>query len=148
MECPADDLVLVQLNPRLREALPTRTTDILDRMNEVTFNASLLKELRSIALLKQALASHHAPGSRTKVSTARAPVSATLFDRVETLRIHRIDGEGRLSELGASSKLDTRRAFLTQLHQVGIEAAEHWLRDHRGDLGQRSTISLEEELPP
>jgi NTE family protein len=114
----------------------------------VTFNASLLKELRSIALLKQALASHHAPGSRTKAPTARVPVSAPLFDRVETLRIHRIDGEGRLSELGASSKLDTRRTFLTQLHQVGIEAAEHWLRDHRGDLGQRSTISLEEELPP
>ena len=146
MESPADDLVLVQLNPRLREALPTRTTDILDRMNEVTFNASLLKELRSIALLKQALATHRAPKTRGKA--APRPGQPALFERVEALRIHRIDGEGRLSDLGASSKLDTRRVFLERLHQVGIEAAEHWLRDHRADLGRRSTISLEEEWPP
>ena len=145
LECPADDLVLVQLNPRLREALPTRTQDILDRMNEVTFNASLIKELRSIALLKRALATHRAPKTRGKA--APRPSQPALFERVEALRIHRIDGERRLSDLGASSKLDTRRVFLERLHQVGIEAAEHWLRDHRADLGRRSTISLDEELP-
>lgn len=138
LESPADDLMLVQLNPRLREAVPTRSPDILDRMNEVTFNASLLKELRSLALLQQAL-------SKTRPAPRRD--RHTLFDRVATMRIHRIDGEGRLSDLGAASKLDTRRVFLERLHRIGVDAAEHWLRDHRADLGRRSTISLEEELP-
>ena len=55
-EGPADDLLLVQINPAERAEVPTSAEDILERINEVTFNASLLKELRTIALLQQLVA--------------------------------------------------------------------------------------------
>jgi NTE family protein len=137
IESPADDLLLVQINPRLRETVPTSARDILDRMNEVTFNTSLLKELRSIALLKQLIDSEGRPGQHY-----REPV----FQRVDALRLHRIDGEERLSGLGASSKTDTRASFLHRLHDIGHEAADHWLAQHRCDLGQRSTVDLSQEF--
>jgi len=60
-ESPAHDLVLVQINPSRREALPTTAADILDRLNEITFNSSLVKVLRSLALLQQLLSQEGEP---------------------------------------------------------------------------------------
>lgn len=137
IESPADDLLLVQINPKLRETVPTTARDILDRMNEVSFNTSLLKELRSIALLKQLIDSEGRPGHQY-----REPV----FQRVDALRLHRIDGELALVELGASSKTDTRASFLHRLHGIGHDAADHWLALHRSDLGRRATVDLAQEF--
>ena len=136
-ESPADDLLLVQINPHLRESVPTTAGDILDRMNEVTFNTSLLKELRSIALLKKLIEAEGRPGHHYREPT---------FQRVEALRVHRIDGGGSLTDLGSSSKSDTRWSFLSRLHGLGREAADRWLQTHRSDLGRRSTIDLAREL--
>jgi NTE family protein len=136
-ESPADDLLLVQINPHLRESVPTTARDILDRMNEVTFNTSLLKELRSIALLKQLIEAEGRPGHHYREAT---------FQRVEALRVHRIDGGGPLAELGASSKTDTRWSFLSRLHGLGREAAERWLQVHGSDLGRRSSFDLGREF--
>lgn len=60
-ESPAHDLLLVQINPSRRDALPTTPQDILDRLNEITFNSSLVKELRSLALIQQLLRQEGAP---------------------------------------------------------------------------------------
>lgn len=136
-ESPDDDLLLVQINPRLRESVPMTARDILDRMNEVTFNTSLLKELRSIALLKQLIEAEGRPGHHYREPT---------FQRLEALRVHRIDGGGLLAELGASSKTDTRRNFLSHLHGLGRDAAERWLHAHGSDLGHRSTVDLSQEF--
>ena len=136
-QTPADDLVLVQINPLVRQEVPTRSADILDRMNEITFNASLVKELRSVALMRQLLAEPGAPKGR-----ARHP----SLDRIEALRVHRIDGDLRLHNLGASSKLQTHKNLLSKLHDLGYEAAENWLTQHRADLGQRSTVELAADL--
>jgi NTE family protein len=136
-ESPADDLLLVQINPRERPELPTRTSDILDRINEVTFNASLLKELRSIALLKRLIEDEGRPGHHY-----RNP----LFQRTEALRLHLIDGGASLSALGAGSKTQTSRSFLNRLHDLGHSAAEQWLTTHRPDLGQRSSHNIFEAL--
>ncbi len=136
-ESPADDLLLVQINPRLRETVPTTARDILDRMNEVTFNTSLLKELRSIALLKQLIEAEGRPGHHYQEPT---------FQRIEALRVHRIDGGSPLAELGASSKTDTSWHFLSRLHGLGREAAERWLHAHHQDLGRRATFDLAQEF--
>ena len=53
----------VQINPSWREALPTTAAGILDRLNEITFNSSLVKELRSLALLQQLLRQEVEPPS-------------------------------------------------------------------------------------
>ncbi len=138
---PADDLLLVPINPRLREATPTSASDILDRINEVTFNASLLKELRSLALLKQLIRDEGRPRSRR--SAPRQP----LYERVDALRVHRLDAEAELSRFGASTKLDTRWSFLQQLHGIGRRAADEWLRQNFEHLGRRSTVDLAQEFP-
>ena len=119
------------INPSLRAEVPTQARDILDRINEVTFNASLLKELRSITLLKQLLASGTRPGE-----APRDP----LFERVAALRVHRLDGDAELAPLGAGSKLRTDLPFLEQLHAIGRRTADAWLAEHAHDLGRRATF--------
>jgi NTE family protein len=136
-DSPADDLLLVQINPRERARAPTRTSDILDRIDEVTFNASLLKELRSIALLKRLIEDEGRPGHQY-----RNP----LFQRAEALRLHLIDGGASLSTLGAGSKTQTSLAFLNRLHDLGHAAADQWLGEHRADIGQRSSHDIFQAL--
>ena len=96
-ESPADDLLLVQINPMLRSQVPQKVADIMDRVNEITFNASLLKELRTIHLLKN-LIEQDGPA-------ASHPGRDPLMARIAALRTHRIDGGAALVELGAASKL-------------------------------------------
>jgi NTE family protein len=136
-ESPADDLLLVQINPQMREAVPRTARDILDRINEVTFNTSLLKELRSISLMKQLISAEGRPGHHYREPT---------FQRIEALRVHRIDGGERLAGLGASSMTNTRWHFLSHLHGLGRATTEQWLREHGGDLGRRSSVELGKEL--
>ena len=135
-ESPADDLLLVQINPRRRDDVPRQVPDILDRINEITFNASLLKELRSLQRLKVLMAE----GAPRDGQQAR-----TLYSRVEALRVHRIDADHALRDLGASSKLRTDPAFLERLFTLGRAAATDWLDRHRDDLGRRATLDLKRE---
>jgi NTE family protein len=136
-ESPAHDLVLVQINPSRRDALPTRAADILDRLNEITFNSSLVKELRSVALLQQLLRHERAP-----LAGSRAP----LFTQIATLRMHQIEADAELARLGAASKADTGWAFLTRLHHIGYGAAQAWLELNFSHLGRRSTMDLDQYL--
>ncbi len=129
-ETRADDLLLVQINPTQRETVPTRASDILDRINEVTFNASLIKELRTLALMKQ------------MVGDTPDPDAPALLQHVQRLRVHLIDGGASLAPLGAASKTETQWPFLSRLHELGRTAAQRWLRSHRRDLGVRSSFEL------
>jgi NTE family protein len=136
-ETDADDLLLVQINPSRRDTLPTSASDILDRASEVTFNASLLKELRTIALIKDVLADAGRPDC-----AYRRP----LFRRVDDLRLHRLDGEDALAPFGASSKTKTSLAFLEQLHTLGRQTAHDWLAERGSAIGKRSTFALPADL--
>ena len=134
-ECDARDLVLVQINPFERPDVPRSAREIINRLNEITFNASLLKELRTIALVKELLQDAGRPDS-----AYRRP----LFQRIDDLRLHRLDAEDQLSQFGASSKLQTGRSFLLQLHDIGRRAAHDWLLAHGKDIGRRSSCALPE----
>ena len=136
-ESPAHDLVLVQINPSRRQALPTRAADILDRLNEITFNSSLVKELRSLALLQQLLRQEGEPPAG-----GRPP----LFTQIAALRMHQIEADGELAGFGAASKADTGWAFLTRLRRIGYAAAQAWLENNFTHLGRRSTLALDEYL--
>jgi NTE family protein len=139
IDSPADDLLIVQINPAERDDLPTRASGILDRINEVTFNASLIKELRSIGLLKQLLAAEGWAARRLRNPVLR---------RVARLRLHRVDGGHDLAALGAGSKLRTDPPFLQRLYEQGRGAADAWLGAHRCDLGTRSSFDPGTELGP
>lgn len=132
-ESEAQDLLIVQLNPPVRSRLPRSAPAIFGRLNEITFNASLVKDLRSVSLLKQALEEEQAQ------HRFRHP----LFGQVRGLRLHRIAVDEEALELGASSKLDPEWEFLIRLHGLGVRAADKWLSAHAADLGVRSTLDLE-----
>ena len=132
-ESPAHDLLMVQVNPSCRETVPTTAQEILDRLNEITFNSSLVKELRSIALLQQLLEEEDPAGEDT-----RRP----LFRQIAALKLHRIDATEALAGLAAYSKLRTGWGFLQQLHRLGHQTADAWLARHFSHIGRRSTLDL------
>lgn len=136
-ESPAHDLVLVQINPSRRESVPTTAQDIVDRLDEITFNSSLVKELRSLALLKQLLQQTGGGASGGRPD---------LFSQIAALRLHRIQDEAALAELGAASKIDTGWPLLSRLHRIGHAAAQAWLDTHFSHLGRRSTMALDPYL--
>ena len=119
------DVVLVKINPLLRPDLPDTPEEIADRVNEITFNASLIGEMRAIAFVQKLVA-------QGRVDP----------DEYKSLRMHMIGDEKGLAPLHASSKNNTSRAFLEALHALGRAAAEHWLLLHRADVGVRSSLNL------
>jgi NTE family protein len=134
-ESPTHDLVLVQVNPSHRAAVPTTRDGILDRINEITFNSSLVKELRSLALMRRLLRDDPSPAAR-----------GTLFGRIAALRMHHIHADAELSRLGAASKLDATWPMLSRLHRIGSETADAWLGCNAAHLGRRATMRLDDYL--
>lgn len=124
-ESDACDTILVQINPRERRDKLRKAGDILDRLNEISFNAPLMKELRMIALLRQAAD----PGTGEGARWAR-------------MRTHRIMSD-KLAEFGASSKLNAEWEFLVLLKEEGRRSAEAFLAAHGADVGQRSSTDLD-----
>jgi NTE family protein len=124
-ESEAVDVLLVQINPRERRDTPRSASEILNRLNEISFNAPLMKELRMIALLRQAADPGTGEGKRWA-----------------EMRTHRILTD-KLAEFGASSKLNAEGPFLQMLKDEGRKAAEAFLATHGEDLGVRSSADLD-----
>jgi len=134
-ETQARDIILVQINPFRRDALPTTAAEIENRLNEITFNGSLIKELRSIAYLWEVI--RDADLDRAAYRDAR---------------LHMIGAEEAMQALSASSKLNAERAFLLHLRQIGWSAADAWLADNGDRIGVEMTwrpeFLFEESLAP
>ena len=124
-ESDGEDTILVQINPRERAEPPRSAAEILNRLNEVSFNSPLMKELRMIALLRQAAD----PGSGEGARWAR-------------MRTHRIESD-QLAAFGASSKLNAEWPFISLLKDEGRRCADEFLAAHGNDLGRRSTADLD-----
>jgi NTE family protein len=124
-ECTSSDTILVQINPIERPGTPRTAREIHNRLNEVAFNAVLLKELRAAALLRHVAD----PG------TGEGAVWAKM-------RVHRIASDAML-DLGYSSKLLAEWAFFCMLRDEGRRATGAFLDAHGKDLGVRSTLDLD-----
>ena len=124
-ECASDDTIIIGINPVERPGVPRSARDILNRLNEVAFNAVLLKELQMMALLRSVAD----PGNEKTAHWAR-------------MRVHLVQS-ALLAELGASSKLNAEWDFLTMLRDEGRRAAEAFLATHGAALGKRSTLPIE-----
>lgn len=119
------DLIIVQINPIVRDRLPRTGREIINRLNEITFNASLIKELRSIELLHRLI---EAEGLES--------------ERYRDLFVHLIHAHEALTDLDASSKLNAEWDYLLYLKARGASWAEAFLERHYEDLGQRSSFDL------
>lgn len=134
-ETEARDLILIKINPFERPGVPRTAFEIDNRLNEITFNASLKKELRSLYFLAEII---HEEG----------------LDRqaYRDAHLHLIAAEEEMLKLGVSSKMNAEWAFLEHLHTIGRRTAEQWLDAHLKDVGVRTTYRpdfvLEESLKP
>ncbi|WP_428421228.1 patatin-like phospholipase family protein [Methylibium sp.] len=120
------DILLVKINPLQHEGTPTRSVEIMDRLSEITFNASLVAEMRAIAFVSRLVREGKLEPGRYK-----------------DLRLHMIADDDGLAPFNASSKFNTDRVFLDGLFDLGRRAADQWLKQHRNDIGVRSTLDLE-----
>jgi NTE family protein len=119
------DIVIVQINPLVREELPTTGRAIINRLNEVTFNAALLKELRSIHLLHELI-----------------EVEGLESERYRDSYLHLIHAHEEIRHLSASSKFTAEWSYLLYLKERGRDWADRFLNQHFDDLGVRSTLDL------
>jgi NTE family protein len=124
-ESDAHDTILVQINPRERPDPPRTANEILNRLNEISFNSPLMKELRMIALLRQVADPGHGEGARWA-----------------GMRMHRIVSD-TLADFGASSKLNAEWEFVSLLKEEGRKSADAFLTAHAEDIGKRSTTDLD-----
>ena len=119
------DMLLVQINPIESHDLPDTSSEIMERMNEIMFNAGLLGELRAIEFVRRLL--------------AEGRLDAAKYKRV---LMHRIDGGAALARFGAASKSRVDMAFLLKLFELGRKQGMQWVHDHRADVGVRETLQI------
>lgn len=119
------DILIVHINPIHREELPYTATDILNRVNEISFNGSLLRELRAIDLVNRLLED----GILDEGSMTRN-------------RIHSVADDALMTQLGVASKMTPSKALMVQLKDAGHAAMDTFLRDHKGDIGKRSSVDV------
>jgi NTE family protein len=127
--CDSPDLVLVMINPIRIASVPQTAQAILDRINTISFNSSLMREMRAIAFVNRLVEKG--------------------FDdegRLKKMLIHCVDAEDEMSQLGVSSKLNTTREFLTWLFQLGRRRGAAFLNSHFDQIGRESSVAIEERF--
>jgi NTE family protein len=126
------DIVIVHINPIVRPQLPTTVPEIENRLNEITFNSSLLRELRAIAFVSKLIEQHW--------------IKDEYRERLKHLLIHSIRADEALCHLGVASKFNTDWQFLCDLRDRGRAAAASWLNGSFEHLGHHSTVDLRSEF--
>jgi NTE family protein len=125
----AADIILVQLNPLLRPELPTTTSDIMNRLNEISFNASLMSEMRAIDFVQRML----------EAGRLEQPRYRRIF-------LHSIEDEPRMRAFKLSTKFNGDWDFLQTLRDYGWEAADLFIRESLDKVGRESTLDIQRYL--
>jgi NTE family protein len=126
-QATSQDILLVQINPLYVEQVPTGAAQIMDRVNEISFNASLLREMRAIEFV------------------ARLVGDGVLDNHnYKQMRMHMIDAEDLMGNLGYSTKLNADWDFLQHLFEIGKQTASDWQKTHVDAIGVRSTLDMRE----
>ncbi len=123
--CASNDVVLVQINPVERKTTPRTAREIFNRVNEITFNSSLLKELRAIEFVARLI--------------DEGKLDPSDYSQV---LLHRIEPGEEMLALSASSKLNAEWAFLIHLRDIGRAAASRWLEESFDRIGKESSVDI------
>lgn len=119
------DIMIIQINPIERDEEPTSAREINNRVNEISFNSSLLRELRTIEFVTRLIA------------------DGKLDAKQYTLaHMHRIEASDRITPLSASSKMNTEWQFLCHLRDIGRDTCSTWLDTNYDQVGKSATLDL------
>ncbi len=124
-DCVSKDVLIVQINPMNRPDVPTTAREIINRINEVSFNSTMAREMSGIATISNLIAA--------------GKLHDTPFHRVN---FHIIVAEEEMSRLGAASKSNADWKFLTYLYELGVATTDKWLADHFDRIGLESTLDM------
>lgn len=125
-ECEAPDIVLVHLTPSERPEIPTSSPAIMNRMQEISFNTALIREMRSVALRNRR-------------------IDDGIMAKEKRILVHVIEAEDLIREFVASSRLNGDWDFLVDLFNKGRARAGNWLEANFDRIGVESTVDLEEK---
>lgn len=125
------DILIVHVNPICREEVPRDLAAIENRLNEITFNAALLKELRAISFVKRLI--------------NEDMLKDEYKDQYKDILLHAIRAEDVMLNLPVTSKYDTDWGFLTDLRDQGRREAQKWLKSHYKDIGQSASVNIQED---
>tara|TARA_R110002020_G_scaffold86731_5_gene214110 strand:- start:2553 stop:3692 length:1140 start_codon:yes stop_codon:yes gene_type:complete len=129
--CESRDVMIVHINPMVRDHVPKTAPDILNRINEISFNSSLLDELRAINFVSRLIDQDW--------------LKDEYKDRLRHILVHSVRADDALQDLPVSSKFDVNWSFLTKLRDRGRSVADAWLKDHSDAIGKTSTVDLESQ---
>jgi NTE family protein len=121
------DVLLVQINPIFRDGTPKHASDIINRLNEITFNSSLIGEMRAINFVSKLIRENRLDSNKYK-----------------DVRMHMIAADPEVHGLNASSKLNTSWAFFQYLCSMGRDRAEVWIRENKHHIGKKSSVDIRE----
>jgi NTE family protein len=126
------DVLIVHINPIERPGPPTSADDILNRVNEITFNSSLMKELRAVHFVQKMM--------------DEGWIKEEFLDRLKYVLMHSLRADLALADLPANTKFSSDWGFLQMLRDRGRICAEKWLFDNFDAVGVRSSVNLTTEF--
>jgi NTE family protein len=123
------DVLLVQINPLKRAGTPKHAIDIINRVNEISFNSSLIAEMRAINFVRKLI--------------KKGQLKNTEYAE---MRMHRVLPPANLQEMNASSKMNASWDFFLLLHGIGREQMDVWLQKNKKFIGKESSMDIEEQF--
>lgn len=126
------DTVIIHINPIERPGPPKTSADIANRLNEITFNCALMKELRAVYFVQKLMDDGW--------------IKDEFVDQLKYVLIHSLRADNALSDLSAESKMESDWTFLTMLRDRGRSCAAEWLQNNFHHLGERSSVDLKKEF--
>lgn len=125
----SEDVVLVQINPIHNQQVPRSAAEIINRLNEITFNASLIAEMRAIDFVSRLI-------QREKIS----------HDQYKDMRMHLVYSPEAMKGLNASSKMNADWDFFQYLRGIGRDAADAWLKENKKLIGVKSSFNIRDKF--
>jgi NTE family protein len=127
--CASRDIVIIRINPLFRRHLPHSAADILDRVNEISFNSSLMREMRAISFVSKLIDN-----------------GAIADGSLNRVLIHTIAADEEMALLGSASKANADREFLERLRDAGRRHADEWLSADFDRVGLESTTDIQADF--
>jgi NTE family protein len=122
--CDSRDILVVHITPAERPGVPNSSPAIMNRMQEISFNTSLIREMRMVASYNKLIEQGRMHGGKLML-------------------VHVIEAEEFIREFSWTSRLNADWDFLRHLHNKGRERADRWLEANFDRLGIESTVDLD-----
>lgn len=131
-KCESRDVLIVHINPMRREGIPKTAPEIMNRLNEISFNSSLISELRAIKFASKLVQDKW--------------LKDEYHNKIRDVFVHSIHSDNALDDLSVATKFDISWSFLTDLRDRGRAVAKEWCQSHFDAVGSKSSVDLEAEF--